>query len=74
MATTNHDIDERTRAIVSSAVEEANVELEYHALMGVQGGDEPTHVRAFDRDVFGPPTRAAHQLRGELSGEHRAIL
>ncbi len=33
-------------------------ELEYHALMGVQGGDEPhLHARSFERTVSAPISR-----------------
>src|SRR4051812_48114909 len=53
------DIDQLPRSETLAEAEEARVELEYHALMGVLGGDIPTHVRAFDRDVFGPVARPA---------------
>ena len=69
MATVISDSD-ALRQNASPEAEEALVELEYHALMGVQGGDVPTHVRAFDRDVFGPLARPARGLKGEVPDTH----
>jgi hypothetical protein len=70
MPTAFADIEQKPLSATSSSDEEARVELEYHALMGVLGGDVPTHVRAFDRDVFGPLTRPARGLKGEVSATH----
>lgn len=58
----------------ASQREEAAVELEYHALMGVFGGDTPTHVRSFDRDVFGPSARPARGQHGEQARDHTPTL
>ena len=41
----------------ASPRDEAIIDLEYHALMGVAGGDQPAHVQAFVRSVTEPSTR-----------------
>ncbi len=42
---------EAERPVEKFSKHEDYVELEYYALMGVSGGDEPRQVRAFAREV-----------------------
>ncbi|MBX6312355.1 MAG: hypothetical protein IRY99_05460 [Isosphaeraceae bacterium] len=51
-------------------LDERYIDLEYHALMGVPGGDEPAHVRSFDRDVADLEAERLRHLRLRLRSEH----
>jgi hypothetical protein len=50
---------------------EALIGLEYHALMGVPGGDEPAHDHAFVRDVGNRDSTA--RLRRRRPHHHAAM-
>lgn len=55
-------------------IDQAGVDLEYHSLMGVLGGDEPTHVRSFERSVFARILHPARATGGAMTAEHSPRL
>lgn len=55
----DHGSEEQTlNTSVNLTASEICADLEYHALMGVKGGDEPTiHDRSFERNASPPISR-----------------